>query len=337
MQSPAKIREVEGVDRQQFESEIATAGEPVVLRNLVGQWPLVAAARASDAALVEYLLGLHNAVPVTVMAGPPAIDGRLFYKEGFRSLNFQSVERPFADAMRDILASAAQPDPPTLYIGSASTATHWPTLAADNPQALLGAEVVPNLWIGGRAVVGPHNDSPENIACVVAGRRRFRVFPPEQFANLYVGPLEFNPAGRPVSFVSVTTPDFERHPRYREALAASREAVLEPGDAVYIPSLWWHSVESLAPLNALLNYWWELPGVNARQMEAALLQALMAFSTLVPRQRRGWQAVFDQLVFQANGDPVAHIPPEIRGWLGKLTPDLRDKMKNVIRRALIDN
>ena len=53
--------------------------------------------------------------------------------------------------------------------------------------------------------------------------------------------------------------------------------------------------------------------------------------------RQAWQAIFDQLVFHANGDPVMHIPPEIRGWLGKLTPDIRDKMKNVIRRALIDN
>jgi hypothetical protein len=336
MQSPAGIREVAGVDRQRFESELIAAGEPVVLRNLAAHWPIVAAARASDAALGEYLLRLHNAVPVTVMSGPPAIDGRLFYKEGFRSLNFQSVERPFAEAMRDILATAAQATPPTLYIGCAASARHWPTLAAENPQALLGPEVIPNLWIGGRAVVGAHNDSPENIACVVAGRRRFRVFPPEQFANLYVGPLEFNPAGRPVSFVSVTAPDLTRYPRYRDALAASREAVLEPGDAIYIPSLWWHSVESLAPLNALLNYWWELPGVNPRHMEAALLQALMAFSTLAPRQRRAWQAVFDHLVFQADGDPVAHIPPEIRGWLGALTPDLRDRMKSVIRRALID-
>ena len=118
--------------------------------------------------------------------------------------------------------------------------------------------------MGNRAVVGPHNDHPDNIACVIAGRRRFRLFPPEQFANLYIGPLELNPAGRPVSFVSVNAPDLARYPRYARALEASREAELEPGDAIYIPSMWWHSVESLEPFNLLVNYWWEAPAPMPR-------------------------------------------------------------------------
>jgi hypothetical protein len=201
---------------------------------------------------------------------------------------------------------------------------------------LLPESVVPNLWIGGRAIVGPHNDAPENIACVVAGRRRFRLFPPEAIADLYVGPLEHNPAGRPVSFVSVTAPDLEKYPRYARALAASREAILEPGDAIYIPSLWWHSVESLAPFNLLANYWWDAPGSRAAQLEAALVHALLAMGSLSPPQRAAWRAMFDHLVFRAHGDPVAHIPPEVRGLQGAPTPDLRDRMRNLIRRSLID-
>jgi hypothetical protein len=44
--------------------------------------------------------------------------------------------------------------------------------------------------------------------------------------------------------------------------------------------------------------------------------------------------VFDHLVFHADGNPVEHIPPAIRGWLGELTPDLRDRMRNFIRKSL---
>lgn len=335
MLSPASIEQAVVTSREQFEREVVAAGEPRVMRGFAARWPVAQAAARSDAALAEYLRECHNGSPVPLMTGPPDIDGRLFYTHDLQRLNFQSRELGFADAIDAILTSAAQDRPPTIYIGSASTAKHWPGLAEANPNPLL-AGVVPNLWIGNRAVVGPHNDFPDNIACVIAGRRRFRVFPPDQFANLYIGPLELNPAGRPVSFVSVTEPDFERYPRYSRALAASREAELESGDAIYLPSQWWHSVESLAPFNVLLNYWWSAPGVNPRLVDSALAHALMAMAPLCDRQRAAWKAVFDHLVFRVDGDPVAHIPPEVRGMLGTLTPDLRDRMRSMIRHSLLD-
>ncbi|MFX7984900.1 cupin-like domain-containing protein, partial [Acinetobacter baumannii] len=88
---------------------------------------------------------------------------------------------------------------------------------------------------------------------VAAGRRRFTVFPPEQLPNLYLGPLDPTPAGQPVSLVDFHQPDFERFPRFRDALAAGEAAELAPGDAVYIPSMWFHHVEGLAPVNLLIN------------------------------------------------------------------------------------
>jgi hypothetical protein len=335
MLSPAPIEPAIVSSREQFTEEVVAAGEPRVLRGFATSFPVVQAATRSDAALVDYLHEHHNGSRLPLMTGPSDIEGRLFYGEDFQRLNFQSHELPLADALQAILATAMKERPPTIYIGSASTAKHWPSLAAANPNPAL-LEVVPNLWIGNRVVVGPHNDFPDNLACVVAGRRRFRVFPPEQFANLYIGPLELNPAGRPVSFVSVTEPDFGRYPRYSIALAASREAVLEPGDAIYIPSQWWHSVESLAPFNVLLNYWWNEPGVNPRLVESALLHALLAMGPLTNRQRAAVKAVFDHLVFRTDGDPVAHIPPRIRGALGSLTPDLRDRIRTTIRHSLFE-
>jgi cupin-like protein len=332
MRSPAPLREIAVSTREQFEAVILARAEPVVMRGLVRDWPLTRAALQSDDALSNYLGGFHNGAPVSLMTGPPGIDGRLFYTEGFRRLNFQTREAPFAEALRAI-RSAPSDAPPVIYMGSASEARHWPGLARANPLPLLPATVIPNLWMGNRAVVGPHNDAPDNIACVVAGQRRFRLFPPEQFENLYIGPRDLNPAGRPVSFVSVTEPDLARYPRYARALAASREAVLESGDALYIPSLWWHSVESLSPFNLLVNYWWET-GASAARAEAALIHTLLAMDNLRPAQKHAWKAVFDHLAFRADDEPVAHIPPEVRGWLGALTPDLRDQMRNFIRRSL---
>jgi hypothetical protein len=333
--SPAAVMEAEIGDRAAFEARQASNG-PFVMRGLVRDWPLYLAGRQSTDALRDYLLTFYNGDPVHLMTAPSSIEGRLFYDHDFRRLNFRNVATGFREALAAIQALPASGTADTVYMGSAAENKHWPGLARQNPMPLLGDDVNPNLWIGGRTIVGPHNDYPENIACVVAGRRRFRVFPPDQIANLYIGPYELNPAGRPVSFVSPTDPDHARYPRYAQALGASSETILEPGDAIFIPSMWWHSVESLEPFNMLVNYWWETPGASSSRGEAALVHALLAMAHLADHQRLAWRAVFEHLVFRVNGDPTAHIPDEIQGMLGKLTPDLRDKMRALIRRSLME-
>jgi len=90
--------------------------------------------------------------------------------------------------------------------------------------------VIESIWLGNRTCIAPHFDNTENLACVVGGRRRFTMFPPEQIRNLYVGPLDLTPAGQPISLVDVRNPDLSRFPRFAEALAAAEVAELAPGD-----------------------------------------------------------------------------------------------------------
>jgi Cupin-like domain len=84
-----------------------------------------------------------------------------------------------------------------------------------------------------------------------------------------------------------------------------------PGDAIYIPPLWWHHVASRKPLNLLVNYWWTLPGVGSGL--GALLQARSAFGAFPPAQRQAWAALLAHWVFEADEATVAHIPPGFRG------------------------
>ena len=91
-----------------------------------------------------------------------------------------------------------------------------------------------SLWIGNRTHTATHWDQSQNLACVVAGRRRWTLFPPEQLKNLYVGPLEFTLAGQPTSLVDIDAPDLKTYPRFAEALKVARRAELGPGDALYM-------------------------------------------------------------------------------------------------------
>ena len=61
------------------------------------------------------------------------------------------------------------------------------------------------------------------------------LFPPDQFRNLYLGPIDNTPAGRAVSMVDFHAPDFNAYPRFREALRHALVAELAPGDAIFIP------------------------------------------------------------------------------------------------------
>jgi len=211
------------------------------------------------------------------------------------------------------------------------TPSNFPAFTRDNTMPLLDPGIVPRVWFCNRVTVQTHYDISSNMACVVAGRRRFTLFPPEQMVNLYVGPVEFTLAGQPISLVKLENPDFERYPRYHEALQAAQAADLEPGDALFIPYMWWHHVQSRDRFNVLVNYWWEeTPQWQGSPFEA-LLHGILSVKNLSPRKRAIWQNMFQHYVFQQNGDPVAHLTQRQRGIQGDPNPRLAE----IIRQQLI--
>ena len=327
------IRVWQKVDRALFRAEIVPLGRPAVLKGLVRDWTAVQAGQKSTDAFRRYLRQFDCGTSVDTSIGAPSIRGRFFYREDMRGLNFEHRKEPLAMVIDRLLANIAVQDAPSMYVQAAPLPECLPGFASENHLDLWDHNVSPRIWIGNRVQVAAHYDLSENIACVVAGRRRFTLFPPEQVSNLYVGPFDFTLAGTPVSMVSLDEPDFARFPRYAEALAAAEAAELEPGDALYIPYLWWHAVKSLEPFNVLVNYWW-----NAAQRTAsphhALMMASLALQGLSNEQRAAWRAFFDHYIFRVNGDPLAHIPPEHHGTLGDLAPEQVHQLKMMLSNAL---
>jgi hypothetical protein len=212
-----------------------------------------------------------------------------------------------------------------------------PGFAGENAMPLLDASVQPRAWIGSAIVTPAHFDESHNIAVCVAGRRRFTLFAPEQVVNLYVGPLDNTPAGMPMSLVDFAKPDLERFPRFREALAGARVAELAPGDAVYIPPLWWHHVRSLERFNMLVNYWW-LAAAPGRVVPPFTLDALMHAAATVralpPAQREAWRHLFEHFVFAADGQAVEHMPADRRGVLGEMSAEDHANLRKLLAERL---
>jgi hypothetical protein len=331
---PKPIREYEGADRGMFLDEIRPAGQPAVLRGLARGWPAVQAALRSDEEIVAYLKHFRAERPVGAIVGSPEIGGRFFYTDDIRSLNFErgtSELDPFLDKLlRDRNAAS----PLAMAVQSEKIPEMLPGFEIENAIDLLPPTVVPRAWIGNRIRVAPHYDLMENVGCVVAGRRRFTVFPPEQLANLYPGPFELTPAGTPISLVDIQNPDLDLFPRYAEAAATAQSALLEPGDAIYLPFHWWHGVDSLEPVSFFVNYWWNDSQPGLGNPYDALIHALYALRHLPPEQRDVWRAVFDHYVFCANGDPAAHLPANARGVLGPPTQEQLDRMRATLKQAI---
>ena len=156
---------------------------------------------------------------------------------------------------------------------------------------------------------------------MVAGRRRFTLFPPNQVANLYIGPLDLTPAGQAISLVDFLEPDLERFPRFAAAMEHALTAELEPGDALFIPSMWWHHIQALEDFNVLVNYWWRQSPAYMDTPMNALMHALMSVRDLPPAQREAWAGLFRHYVFEANEDTSAHIPAHARRLLAPMEAD----------------
>lgn len=327
------IEVVEGITPQRFREDILPREQPVVLKGVVRDWPIVRLAAQSDEAAADFIARCDIGKPAQTLLGDPSIKGEFFYGDDLNRFNFQKGTVPIPVALKRMLDQRSEAQPYAVYIQSTPVEEYLPRFLEDHKLDILAPDIMPRIWIGNQLRVQTHYDLYSNVACVAAGKRRFTLFPPEQLANLYPGPLDKTIAGPPVSMASIENPDFERYPRFAEALKHARTAELEAGDGIYIPYFWWHHVRSLEPFNVLVNYWWDDNPPGLAQPFEAMLHGVLALRDLPPARRKAWQAMFDYFVFCEQGEPMAHLKPEDRGPLGPLT----DTQRKGLLSHMIDN
>lgn len=324
------IRVIENCQSNDISEEILISNEPLLLKNFVHDWPLVKEAKKSDSAVISYLRNFDAKKPLTAMTGDPSIKGRIFYNEDLSGFNFDYRRVSLEEIFQKLTECSKLEEPPMIYVGSTNIDNWLPGFREENDITLGKHQPIASLWIGNRSRVAPHYDFPTNIACSVAGKRRFTFFSPEHLDNLYVGPIDFSPAGQPISLVDLLDPDYEKFPKYRNAESDAIVADLDVGDAVLIPSMWWHHVEARNDLNVLVNYWWRTTPNFMGSPLNVLQHAIMGLRDLPDEQRGIWKSLFDYYVFNQKEENISHIPENARGALNPMDENIADKIKNVL-------
>ena len=328
------VEEIKAVDAATFEREVRPCYRPVVIRGLADGWPLVEAGRRDPFAALDLIEGFDTGRPTDIMLAPKSQKGRFFYSDDMQGFNFRREKLSLTGLSQHLRRIADSEEPIGIYAGATATQTFLPGFDAANRLPLTdGMGATPRIWLGNASQVATHFDLSDNIAVVAVGTRRFTLFPPQATEHLYIGPLERTLAGQPVSMVDPLAPDLDTYPRYAEAEKMALQAELAPGDAIYIPTLWWHHVAASAPVNVLVNYWHNDAQHGGGFL--ALVHAMLAIRDLPPAQKEAWRGWFDHFVFgEGAAEASAHLPPHARGVTGPASSQRDEKIRRYVQKVL---
>jgi [protein]-arginine 3-hydroxylase / protease len=231
------IERIAPPSREEFEERYVRCSRPVILRDAIGDWPAIS--RWSG----EYFRRRFGdrEVPVVRVKNGALYDPRtgVNYEKMRVSAYVDRLEQGQGsdlymvfrvhDVMPELFEDVVRPE----YCRDAS----WSRS---------------RLWFASPDTKGAlHRDLPENLYAQITGRKKFLLLNRRMTRLVYRYPLH---SGVPnYSPVDAEAPDLHRYPRFADADLISAE--VEPGDLLYIPSMWWHQARSL-DVSLSINLWW---------------------------------------------------------------------------------
>jgi len=339
-----KVKILEGITPQSIPfDELFAQDQPVILKGLVKDWPLVKSAQQSVQQpinnVMEQLEQHDSKRPMVVYKAPAEIKARFGYNKSCTGFNFTSHRSTIPEVFDEIRRQLTQDEHDYLYINSLKFDEGFPELSQTHQLAFEHSEFDNNqplakIWLGTESVAAAHFDQPKNIACCVAGKRRFTLFPPDQIHNLYPGPLHPTPGGQVVTLADLSKPDLTRFPRLKKALENAYIADLEPGDALYYPSMWWHEVEAFDRFNVMVNYWWMAAEPYLGNPMDVLMHAMKTLRERPTKEKEAWRTLFDYYIFNDAEKVREHLPPECHGTLATMDEDQARRLGAMLRNNL---
>ncbi|XP_068707148.1 bifunctional peptidase and (3S)-lysyl hydroxylase JMJD7-like [Montipora foliosa] len=135
-----------------------------------------------------------------------------------------------------------------------------------------------NIWLSNGNTLGKlHFDPFDNFLCQISGKKQLFIYEPHENTRLYEAHIQeaslaYNPVTKKfrnqkllqstsmvMSPVNILKPDYTRFPKFKEARALN--CTINEGDVLFMPSYWWHEVQSYPSKkearNLAVNFWYE--------------------------------------------------------------------------------
>ncbi len=330
----SKVKVIEGYNNDDVPFDLLfAANKPVLLKGLVKQWPLVQASKDNGhTAVVDLLSQNDSGQPFIVYKGDYSIKAKFGYNSTCTGFNYISERSNFEKVTTHVNSQLSTDKHDYMYVNSLALKHGFPALAKSHTlnfkhDEFAGNQPLAKIWLGTESIAAAHFDIPKNIACCVHGKRRFTLFSPDQVDNLYPGPLTPTPGGQVVTMADLNKPDFNKYPKLQTALENAYVVDMEPGDALYYPSMWWHQVEAFDRWNVMINFWWMgAPAFLGNPMDV-LSHGMMSLRDRPEHEKAAWKALFDYYVFGDSEQVTAHLPEQCQGALAPMDNNLARRMR----------
>lgn len=227
-----EIPRVKGISKEDFLKEYFIPQKPVILEDLSQDWP---ARQKWD---FDYFKQVAGDVVVPVYDGKPA--------KGKQKSHAPAKKLKFSEYI-DIVKAG----PTDLRMFFFNLLQNCPKLIEDFKYPELGVKFfkkLPVLFVGGegsKVVMHYDMDLANNFHFNFAGEKKVILYSPEQTKYLYKVPYSIVS----MEIIDMDAPDFSRYPALAKAQGV--ETVLKHGDALFIPSKWWHFIKYQTPCLSL--------------------------------------------------------------------------------------
>lgn len=218
------LERISAIDKETFISRYYRPQRPVLIENLTDAW--------NSKWTFEHIKSLAGDQTVPLYDNKPA--------KGKQSVYEPVTQMRFGDYI-DLL----QTTPTDLRIFFYTLKDHCPKLLEDFDYPAIGLKFfkrLPALFFGGgQSKVFAHYDIdlPDNLHIHFAGNKRVMLFGPDQSKYLYKVPFSIHNIDK----IDMDNPDFERYPALKHVHGF--EVYMKHGDALYMPSGWWHYITYL--------------------------------------------------------------------------------------------
>lgn len=239
----ASIEVINKPSRYQFRLAFEKRRKPVVIKGLLDDWP------AMHKWNTDYLREKIGDVVVPVRVKPKSAPPGFFAGKPDEKLPMKQMS---VSEYIDLFEKGETTD---VYLAGTSIPDYFPELEKDIPLLPyidLDRKLRKQFWLGIKGTVAPlHLDIWDNFLCQLTGGRRLVLFDPRDVNRLY--PYGAFSSAPHISKINLDTATSAEFPLLDELVGY--EAIVEPGDVLYMPPGWWHQVWTTADSIAV-NFWW---------------------------------------------------------------------------------